>query len=109
MDFGKNIAAARKRKGMSQKELADKVGIIYVTIGRYERGEIKPSIDVAKKIADALDVSLDYLVGSTATLMDKALVQTVLDIQNLPEEKKKVVMTLLDAFLKQTKLEKIMG
>lgn len=32
-------------------------------IGKYERGEAIPSIDAAKKIADALEVSLDYLVG----------------------------------------------
>lgn len=32
-------------------------------IGKYEREEAVPSIDAAKKIADALEVSLDYLVG----------------------------------------------
>ena len=34
-----------------------------VMIGKYERNEAVPSIDVAKKIADAFGVSLDYLVG----------------------------------------------
>jgi len=32
-------------------------------VGKYERGDASPSIEVAKKIADALEVSLDYLVG----------------------------------------------
>ena len=37
--------------------------ISHSIIGKYERGEPVPSIEVAKKIADALGVSLDYLVG----------------------------------------------
>ena len=108
MDFGENVALARKRKNLSQSDLAKMVGTIAVTIGRYERGEIKPSIDIASKIADALDVSLDYLVGSTDEVLEKSLVQKISDIQKLPEDKETVVMTLIDTFLKQTKLQAIM-
>jgi len=108
MVFGENVAVARKRKKLSQADLAKMVGTIAVTIGRYERSEIKPSIDIATKIADALDVSLDYLVGSTDEVLEKSLVQKISDIQKLPEDKKNVVMTLIDAFLKQTKLQSIM-
>ena len=88
MTFGENVAAARKRKSFSQEELAKKVGTIAVTIGRYERNEIKPSIDVATKIADALDVSLDYLVGSSDAILEKALVKKITDIQKMPEDDK---------------------
>jgi len=108
MTFGENVALARKKKNLSQADLAKMVGTIAVTIGRYERGEIKPSIDIAAKIADALDVSLDYLVGSTDEVLEKSLVRKVSDIQKLPDDKKHVVMALLDAFLKQTKLQSIM-
>jgi len=108
MTFGENVTLTRKRKKLSQADLAKLVGTIAVTIGRYERGEIKPSIDIATKIADALDVSLDYLVGSTDSVLEKSLVKKITEIQQLPEDKKNVVMTLLDAFLKQTKLQSIM-
>ena len=108
MTFGENVAAARKKKKLSQNELAKKTGTIAVTIGRYERNEIKPSIDIATKIADALDVSLDYLVGNTDTALEKDLLNKITDIQKLPDDKKNVVMTLIDAFLKQTKLQGIM-
>jgi transcriptional regulator with XRE-family HTH domain len=84
------------------------VGTISVTIGRYERNEIKPSIDIATKIADALDVSLDYLVGNTDIALEKDLLKKIIDIQKLPDDKKNVVMTLIDTFLKQTKLQSIM-
>lgn len=107
MSFGKNVAITRKRKKLSQVELAKKVGTIAVTIGRYEREEIKPSIDIASKIADVLDVSLDYLVGNTDEVLEKSLVKKIADIQKLPDDKKNVVMTLIDAFLTQTKLKAI--
>ncbi len=63
METGKIIASLRDKKGFSQTELADKSGVSRAMIGKYERGEAQPSIDAAKKIADALEVSLDYLVG----------------------------------------------
>ncbi len=93
---------------LSQAELAKEVGTIAVTIGRYERNEIKPSIEIATKIADVLGVSLDYLVGNTDILIEKDLLKKITDIQKLPENKKNVVMELLDSFLKQTKLQSIM-
>jgi len=103
MSFGEKVAAIRKKKGLSQAELAEKVGIIGVTIGRYERDEIKPSIDVAAKIADTLEVSLDYLVGSSDELLDKSIVNKILQIQKLPKEPKDHVLALLEAFLRDQK------
>ncbi len=103
MTFGENIAAARKKKGLSQEELAKRAGTIAVTIGRYERGEIKPSIDTAAKIAEVLDVSLDYLVGSTDVVLEKSLVRKINEIQKLPEEDKACVLKMIDAFLRDNK------
>jgi len=103
MSFGENIALTRKQKGYSQNELAKKVGTISVTIGRYERNEIKPSIDIAKKIAEALEISLDYLVGNTDVLLESSLVKKITDIQKLPDEQKNIVTALLDAFLRDFK------
>ncbi|MCP4503319.1 MAG: helix-turn-helix transcriptional regulator [Deltaproteobacteria bacterium] len=48
-------------------------------VGRYERGEMTPSIDVAKKLADSLDVTLDFLSGSSElpeAFRDKKMVGT---------------------------------
>lgn len=102
MSFGEKIATIRKKKGLSQEELAKKVGIISVTIGRYERDEIKPSIDTAAKIAEALDTSLDYLVGNSDAVLEKTLVKKITDIQKLSNDDKNVVIKLIDAFLRDT-------
>ena len=48
-------------------DLGKAVGTSGVIIGKYERDEIKPSIDTASRIADALGVTLDYLVKDAGT------------------------------------------
>ena len=63
---------------------------------------------MATQLAEALQVSLDYLVGSTDVLLEKSIVNRVLDIQKLKEDEKQHVFALLDAFLKQAKLQAIM-
>ena len=103
MSFGKKIAEERKKKGISQEELAKIVGTISVTIGRYERDQIKPSIDVAIKIADALEVSLDYLTGKTDTELDNNIIKRVVEIQNLPDEDKVHILYTLDGLLQNVR------
>ena len=52
-----NIKEKRERLGISQKELAEKVGISQSFLCDIEQGRSKPSIDTAVKIADALGIS----------------------------------------------------
>lgn len=106
--FGKRLTEVRKLRKLSQDELGKRVEVHGAVIGRYERDEVKPSIEMAKTLAEVLEVSLDYLVGSTDTLLDKAVVKKILDIQKLKSNEKEHVFALLDAFLKQTKIQSIM-
>ena len=48
-----------------------KIGVNGDAHGRYERDEVKPSIEMATQMAEALGVSLDYYVGSTNILLKK--------------------------------------
>ena len=52
-----NIKERREQLGITQKELADKIGISQSFLCDIEQGRSKPSIDTAVKIADALDIS----------------------------------------------------
>jgi transcriptional regulator with XRE-family HTH domain len=79
MTFRENVAIIRKIKDFSQDELSKKVGIIGITISRYKRDEIKPSIDVATKIANLAEVSMVYLVGHSDTILEKSLVKKLSD------------------------------
>lgn len=53
---GENLKRLRKKKGLTQTQLAERVGVTYQSIGQYERGETSPSGKTLKKLADALDV-----------------------------------------------------
>jgi transcriptional regulator with XRE-family HTH domain len=106
--FGKRLTEVRKDKKMSQDEVGKLVNVHGAVIGRYERDEVKPSIEMATQLAEALEVSLDYLVGSTDVLLEKDIVNKILDIQKLKENDKQHVFALLDAFIKQTKFKSIM-
>lgn len=62
-EFGKSMRVARKAKNITQLFLANQIGVKAATICRYETGVIEPSITIAIKIADVLNVSLDELAG----------------------------------------------
>lgn len=53
----------RKEKGLTQKQVADALGITEQSYQRYEYGKIVPSALVLIALADYFEVSLDYLVG----------------------------------------------
>jgi DNA-binding XRE family transcriptional regulator len=71
--------------------------------GRYERDEVKPSIETATKIAEALEVSLDYLTGLSDLELDKTIVDTIMDIQQLDSKDKVHIMTTISALVRDAK------
>ncbi|RKR84473.1 helix-turn-helix protein [Mucilaginibacter gracilis] len=103
MSFGSSLTAIRKDRKVSQRELAIKAGVHANLIGRYEREEAIPSVDVASKIADALGVSLDYLVGKAEQQIDQAILNKVLSIQQLPDEDKEHIMYSIDGLIQHAK------
>ena len=109
MGFGLRLATLRKEKKIAQGELAKIVGIHANVLGRYEREEAKPSIDMAAKLADALGVSLDFLIGKTDIEMDTELRDKILTIQRLPNEEKKHVVFAIDAMIRDAKARQAYG
>ena len=107
MTFGERVGMLRKQLKLSQEELAKKIGTSAPIIGRYERNEIKPSIEVAAKIADTLGVSVDYLIGqSDKMIYDKKLLKRMEDIEALPSEEKNIVYQVIDMALAYSKTKK---
>ena len=62
MTLGERIKAARKEKGITQKELADLINKGFSTVQKYEIDVIEPPISVLEKIAEALEVNLSVLL-----------------------------------------------
>ena len=63
MTLGTRVKASRERARLSQRELADKIGISEISVMRLEKGRRSAKSDELEKIATALDVPLSYLVG----------------------------------------------
>lgn len=63
--FGKRLRSVREQRGLSQQQLADRVGTARVTITMYEAGEREPNFEMLSKLAEVLEVSTDYLLGRT--------------------------------------------
>lgn len=55
--FGQMLRMYRKQRGMTAKDVADKVGVARATVSRYETGDIEVSISMAEKLAKALGIS----------------------------------------------------
>ena len=109
MAIGDKILALRKQQGWSQQQLAKKVGTSGPIIGRYERGEMVPSVEVAKKLANIFTVTLDYLVddtGKAAGVKDKAMLQRIIEIEALEQEDKKTIVQVIDSLLRDAKAKK---
>lgn len=105
--FGKRLLDVRKQRKLSQDELGKNVGVHGAVIGRYERGEVKPSIEVAAKIAQALEVSLDYLVGITSEqLKDQAMLRRLDDLRQFDEDKQRTLFDLMDTYIQNFKTKK---
>ena len=63
---GNRIAEARRKKDMTQMELAEKLGISFQAVSSWERGNTMPDIAKLPEIAEILGVSVDYLLGDEA-------------------------------------------
>jgi transcriptional regulator with XRE-family HTH domain len=113
MSFAQRLKKARTDKRFSQTELARLVGIHYTQIGRYETKGAQPSADVLSKIANALEVSSDFLTNGTAddladsSLTDKELLNQFKVIEKMTSEKKAVVKIFLDAFITKDKIKQL--
>lgn len=76
-------------------------------IGRYERNEVSPSIEIAKKIAETLEVSLDYLAGGSDKVnFDKRTLKLIDEIEELDPSVKDKLYFLANAIIRDAKTGK---
>jgi len=108
--IGKNIKAIREKKGMSQKELVNAVGLGAPMYSRIETGKVEPSLTTLEKIAKALNVKLTDLFEADTTLddvnsYDASLIEKIKLVEELNEEEKKMVFSFVDALVGKKKLK----
>jgi transcriptional regulator with XRE-family HTH domain len=109
--FGKKLRERSEARGLSQSELERQLGTHHSIIGKYERDEVKPTIDLVKRLAELQNTTSGYFLGeSNNSLMLKDLVMLKCFNENneLPEEDKNCIYKFLDAFLAKNKLQAIL-
>ena len=104
MNIGTKIIDLRKAKNWSQADLAKELSVSRIIVGKYERNEASPSIDIAKKIADAFDISLDYLVGEGVnSRYSTKTIKLIEDIEMLEPAVKDKLYFLANAIIRDAK------
>jgi transcriptional regulator with XRE-family HTH domain len=100
MSFPQRLADLRKKRRLTQNDLADTVGINVSQIRRYEAGSSQPTLDVLRKLAIALNVSADVLVFEKEERgPDETLRYQFEAVCRLDSREKEIVMEVLDGLL----------
>ena len=106
VDTGEKIRELRMAAGFSQEQLAELSSLNRVTIAKYETGRIEPGAQALSRIADALDVSVDAILGKSASPADAfsrpktheaRIVSGAMD--KLPKEQREQVLKVVRAML----------
>jgi transcriptional regulator with XRE-family HTH domain len=102
---GQRIARIRKERGLTQVELAEKIGTIQALISDYENDKLGLSAEMAVRFSLALDVSTDDLLHPKAKKKNTKkpslkVMRRVEQIESLPPRKQAVVLSALDSILR---------
>lgn len=110
MKIQDKIKKIRKNKGLGQKQLAEMVDINAAHLSRLETGRYQPSVEVLKKLADALQVSTDYLLSDTddeaeeIKIKDRSFADKIRLLDSLDDKEKETVINVIDAMLTKKKM-----
>ncbi len=107
MDLGERIKISRQKRKMSQQDLGNLAETHQKNISKYEQNLVVPSAITLKKIADALEVTTDYLLGGDkVSIKDKELLKRFEIIQEMTGEDKNMILKFLDLTIRDYKAKK---
>ena len=99
-DFPERLSGLRKQRGLSQKQLAEQIGVHYTQVRRYEAGTSQPTLEVLRSLAKTLRISADVLLfdESERSLNDdfRAHLEA---LSQLDDDERRVAREVLDALL----------
>lgn len=98
--LGFRIAEIRRKKHITQEGLAERAGISQIFISEIERGIKQPSLDTFVRIADALEVSADYLLRDDIRAGEAYVFDELTEkLKNLTPAQRSAVAKIIDAYL----------
>ena len=104
--IGGNLREIRKRRGLTQVELSEKLGMEQTLYSAYERGRLRVPGGLIASFAQALHVSADEILGLRAprperTFRDPRLVRRLQELEKLSRANRQAMLKMLDAFLER--------
>jgi transcriptional regulator with XRE-family HTH domain len=106
--FAERLQKSREIRGLSQSSLAEKAGLPASSISHFEAGSRKPSFENLRRIARALDVSTDFLLGRVDELVaDSAAPADPLyrDLKNLTDQDRDLAREFMEMLANRRKKE----
>jgi len=109
-----NLKKARKAKGLSQQNLAERIGAHLTHVNRVEMGKCSPSIDFVAKVANALGVSVDSLIAEDGEgikdvhIEDKDLAERLRLLETLEKHERDALITVMDGLLTKHRMRKFL-
>lgn len=115
MPFAQKLSNLRNSKGLTQQEMAKKVGIGIAQLRRYEGGKSSPTLEVIKNIAKTLGVSADELIFDkgegvvSGRILDRELLEQFEMVSRLNPHDKDAIKTILESMIIKGRIEEIMS
>mgnify|MGYP001166045941 CR=1 FL=1 len=111
--FGRRLKELRKKRGLSQKELAAAIGVHQFQISKYETGAYFPTVGNVIEIAKTLHVGIAELFGEIGPeeteVRNLRLLSRFRELETLPKEDQDVVVKLVDAWIAKGKIRKLVS
>ena len=103
--LGERIARLRKERGVTQQELAERIGTIQVLISDYERDRLRVTAVMVVQIADSLDITADELLGMKTPKLSGAkpsrkILRRLEKIDELRPQQQATLLRTIDTFLR---------
>lgn len=107
--FGRRLARLRRAAGLSQLELAERLGVAQTLVSEYEHDRRRVHGERLSQIARQLHVSVDELLGHKPTKTNGALslklVRRLKEIERLSPTRQKTLLQMVDAYLRDSRRE----
>jgi len=114
MTLGDRIKRLRQERNWSQAQLAQRLNLHQKQVSGYERNVHVPSVDVLIRLAELLNVSLDYLAfenrddaRSATQIADRELLRKMEEVDKLPEADKSAIKAVLDSFILKSRFQQL--
>ncbi len=116
MTFGEKLRQLRKRKKLTQEQMAELIEVHESHVGRYEKDLSSPTAQVLIRIAKLFNVSTDYLLfddrndpSTSLKISDNELFAQFQEVDKMDEEKRELIKRIISMAINEDKIKKMVS